>query len=151
MSESAVGPVVVVGLDGSAHSQRALDWAMNYAGSMGGRVHAVLAWEIPIGPWSATGAAVDVLFTGEYDFGAAARAQLDRIMAAWVGPNSSVPVDSEAREGNASAVILAVADEQHADLIVLGSRGLGSFKGLMMGSVSQRCAAHAKCPVVITR
>ncbi|MDP3973124.1 MAG: universal stress protein [Candidatus Nanopelagicales bacterium] len=46
---------------------------------------------------------------------------------------------------------MTAATELGADLIVVGSRGLGGFRGVLLGSVSQRCVSHAQCPVVIVR
>jgi hypothetical protein len=51
------------------------------------------------------------------------------------------------REGQAADVLLAEA--RKADLLVVGSRGLGGFRALLLGSVSQQCARHAACPVMI--
>jgi len=48
------------------------------------------------------------------------------------------------------AVVLIEASEG-ADLLVVGSRGLGGFKGLVLGSVSQQCSHHARCPITIVR
>lgn len=149
--ETVSSPIVVVGVDGSEQSHRALDWALEYARRFGARVQVVMAWEIPMGPWAATSAALDALFEGNYDFAEATRAQLDGILSDWVPAKSDVTVDSEVREGNASGVVLATAAEWHASLIVLGSRGRGGFKGLILGSVSQHCISHAHCPVAVIR
>jgi len=51
------------------------------------------------------------------------------------------------REGQAADVL--VAESQDADLLVVGSRGLGGFRGLLLGSVGLQCAHYAGCPVVI--
>ena len=59
----------------------------------------------------------------------------------------AVHVETVFREGNPAHVLLEEA--QHADLLVVGSRGLGGFRGLMLGSVGQQCAHHAPCPLVI--
>jgi nucleotide-binding universal stress UspA family protein len=59
-----------------------------------------------------------------------------------------VPVTSELVQGQPADVLCEAAKD--ADLLVVGSRGLGGFRGLLLGSVSQQCAHHAPCPVVIT-
>jgi nucleotide-binding universal stress UspA family protein len=51
------------------------------------------------------------------------------------------------REGQPAEVL--VAESKDAELLVVGSRGLGGFRGLLLGSVGQQCAHHAACPVVI--
>lgn len=151
MTAEQAGPTVVVAVDGSDHSHRALDWAVQYARGLGGSVYVIMAWEIPMGPWSATGAALDALFQGDYDFAGSARAELDELVAKWLPTDPGVPIESEVREGNPSGVVLTTAEERNADIIVLGSRGRGGFKGLFLGSTSQHVAAHAKCPVAVVR
>jgi nucleotide-binding universal stress UspA family protein len=64
---------------------------------------------------------------------------------------SGVSVHIEPCEGPPAEAILQVAAVRHCDLIVLGSRGLGTFQGLLLGSVSDRVARHAPCPVLIVR
>ena len=61
--------------------------------------------------------------------------------------DANVDFDTIVREGQAAHVLLEEAES--ADLLVLGSRGLGGFRGLLLGSISQQCAHHASCPVVI--
>jgi nucleotide-binding universal stress UspA family protein len=60
-----------------------------------------------------------------------------------------VKVSSTVREGNAAQVLLEASHD--ADLLVVGSRGHGGFTEALLGSVSQACAHHARCPVVIVR
>jgi nucleotide-binding universal stress UspA family protein len=59
--------------------------------------------------------------------------------------------DARGGEGDPRTVILQMASEWRADLVVLGARGLGAFAGLLLGSVSLGVARHAACPVLITR
>jgi nucleotide-binding universal stress UspA family protein len=63
--------------------------------------------------------------------------------------SKGLDVTTEAVEGQAAAVLLHAARD--ADLLVVGSRGLGGFRGLLLGSVSQQCVDHAPCPVVVVR
>ncbi len=53
--------------------------------------------------------------------------------------------------GDPAAEIIEVAEKEKADLIVIGSRGLGTIKGVFLGSVSQKVTHHAKCPVMIVK
>ena len=58
-------------------------------------------------------------------------------------------VDIERRVVVGAPGAVLVAESREADLLVVGSRGHGGFAGLLLGSVSQQCAHHAACPVVI--
>ncbi len=66
-----------------------------------------------------------------------------------VVPDGDVHVARIVTEGPPAEALLAAA--QDSELLVVGSRGLGGFKGLLLGSVSQQVAHHAPCPVVIVR
>ena len=66
-----------------------------------------------------------------------------------VSSDSPVKISTSVQEGNAAQVLLEAADG--ADLLVVGSRGHGGFTGALLGSVSQHCAHHAPCPLVIVR
>jgi nucleotide-binding universal stress UspA family protein len=62
---------------------------------------------------------------------------------------AQLTVESRLERGSAAAVLVAASGG--ATLLVVGSRGRGGFAGLLLGSVSQQCASHARCPVVIVR
>jgi nucleotide-binding universal stress UspA family protein len=63
----------------------------------------------------------------------------------------TIDVEEDLLEGPAAEAILSVAEARNADLIVLGTRGMGSFKGLLVGSVSNKVAHHAASTVMIVR
>jgi nucleotide-binding universal stress UspA family protein len=77
----------------------------------------------------------------------------EKVLADAIGmardPGSGVPVLARAVEGNAAQVLLDASDG--ADLLVVGSRGHGGFTEALLGSVSQHCVHHARCPVVVIR
>lgn len=149
--EGALGPEgtlkVVVGVDGSASSRAAVRWAIGYAKLIGAVVEAVGVVELPMNyGWSAP--VVDTSLdedTAQRNF----RQELDAVLPAALGEGQPVEVRELLVRGNpAEALIEASRDAQ---VLVVGSRGHGTFARAMLGSVSQRCAQHAPCPVVIVR
>jgi nucleotide-binding universal stress UspA family protein len=79
----------------------------------------------------------------------AARAALDATLDEAIPDTGDVNVERRVVEGAPAAVL--VDESRDADLLVVGSRGRGGFAQLLLGSVSQQCAHHANCPVVIVR
>ncbi|MFD8750373.1 universal stress protein [Kitasatospora sp. NPDC059577] len=133
---------IVVGIDGSAPSKAALRWAVGQAVLTGASVHAVAAWEYPsLYGWSAP--MVDDGF--ERTAGRTLSAEIDEVL----GPERPVAVRESLVLGHAAEVLLDAAED--ADLLVLGSRGRGTFARTLLGSVSARCAVYGSCPVVIVR
>jgi nucleotide-binding universal stress UspA family protein len=65
--------------------------------------------------------------------------------------NVTAEVHSEHLEGDAAEMIIESAKTHNSDVIVMGSRGLGRFTGLLLGSTSQKVVSHAPCPVLIVR
>lgn len=136
-------PVVVVGIDGSKHSIAALEWAVEEARMRRARLRVVHAWQPPfVEGYPYTGAAFDPT-----PVEASAHKLVDEAVSAALHPGEDIPVERIVRSGGASSVLLDNADD--AALVVVGSRGMGGFRGLVLGSVSQQVANHATCPVVI--
>ncbi|WP_030935664.1 universal stress protein [Streptomyces sp. NRRL B-24720] len=143
MDSSGRLPRVVVGVDGSPASYEALRWAVRYARLAAATVDAVAAYELPgaVG-WSAP--AVDV----EFDEAQTRRVMTDEIQKVLLQVGE-VPLEEHLVRGGAAQALIAAS--AGAKLLVVGSRGRGGFASLLLGSVSQQCAVHASCPVVIVR
>jgi nucleotide-binding universal stress UspA family protein len=134
---------IVVGVDGSTASKRALRWALDEAKLRGAELVAVHAWMPPV--------PVDVPFDMgpvPIDWEDAAKASLDTCLEEVVR-DGDVPVQNRVIESGASHALIKLSET--ADLLVLGSRGHGGFANLLLGSVTQQCAQHASCPVVVIR
>lgn len=133
---------VVVGIDGSEPSKRALEWARFFAGTTGATIEAISAWHIPAAPVIVgTGLPADAVLQQ-----ATARV-LHETVAAVLGSDPGVPVREMVAHGNSAQVLLDAG--KGAQLLVVGSRGHGGFTGLLLGSVSSACAEHAHCPVLV--
>lgn len=132
---------VVAGFDGSARSRRAVDWAAGEAQRHGAPL--LLLSAVPTSPLVETGMATvtrdDVL--------APMRRAVEEEVARVRQDHSAVTVSGSAVAGSA-AVVLVDASERAA-LVVVGARGRGRFTGSLLGSVSQKVAAHAHGPVVV--
>jgi nucleotide-binding universal stress UspA family protein len=133
--------VIVVGVDGSETSKRALRWAIDEARLRHSTVRAVTAWQYAVSD-SWEGMPVNIYDTMEEG----AKAQLAALVEE-VGGEDAKGVEQVIALGAPASALLDAAKD--AELLVLGSRGLGGFKGLLVGSVSQQCVHHAVCPVVV--
>jgi nucleotide-binding universal stress UspA family protein len=134
---------VVDGVDGSEPSQRALQWAPRYAAATGATVTAIHAWQVP--PLHA--AVVMLLPTDE--FAEAEQAVLDTAMERAEIAVPGVRAERRLIQGHPAKELIDQSAD--ADLLVVGSRGLGGFAGSTLGSVSQLCVQNAACPVVVVR
>lgn len=133
---------ILVGVDGSPHASRALDWAMLLARNSGAEVVAVHAVGLLVHPTEG-GAPV------------AGHAHLDELRQQLESDWCSALVESGLRhrvfmvEGPAAEVLLAAADREAADVIVVGSRGAGGFAELLLGSTSLRVVEQSQRPVLV--
>ncbi|MGO8873752.1 MAG: universal stress protein [Acidimicrobiales bacterium] len=138
------GGAVVVGVDGSEHSRLALKWAADEAALRGATLEVVYA---------RLGRMKEHLVPGWYDPDSSelspGEAILDEAIALVATRQPSVIVRGEVAEWP-PGLILAVASRT-AELLVVGARGTGGFKGLLLGSVSDQCIQYAHCPVVVVR
>ena len=159
--------VIVAGVDGSQHSRRALEWAAKEARNRNARLVAVRVYEPPTEP--ATPSMTTSLAYSPSYVGATQNPQLSaeaqrqrelnwehaRMRAEQEVNRMVTELDTTGIEvepvivsdRKPARVLLDYA--RTADLIVVGSRGRGGFKGLLLGSVSQQVSQHSPCPVVV--
>jgi nucleotide-binding universal stress UspA family protein len=141
--------VIIVGVDHSAGAEEALRFAFEEAQLRRATLRAVHAWQFGyIGAPGIEGS-VPVLGAELSEHRAAADAALDATVRETIPDPGGVTIERRVVEGAAAAVL--VEESRGADLLVVGSRGHGGFAQLLLGSVSQQCAHHAECPVVIVR
>lgn len=140
--EQAATRRVVVGVDGSEGSVKALDWAIAETIRFPASLDLVTAWLFPM--------ALGYVFAKTPD---EVRRQVQRIVdssasyVAEVAPE--VVVRTALHEGEAGPTLVDLSTG--ADLLVVGSRGNGNIRELLLGSVGTYCSRHARCPVVIVR
>lgn len=140
---------LIVGVDGSESAHRAVEWAARECEMRDARLELVAVWEVPMG-------------TMGFGYGLAVmpeemmkelQASTEEILATAamearaVAPD--VVIETRAVEGQAADVL--VNESKDATMLVVGSRGRGGFRELLLGSVSQQCAHYAASPVVIVR
>jgi nucleotide-binding universal stress UspA family protein len=139
---------IVVGVEGSPGSHAALRWAIEEARLRGGTVEVVTAYlptyvpaapdfgYVPLDPVDL----VDEVRKMQDDVIAEVSAGVD---------TAGVPIEQRLLKGRSADTLIAAAEG--ADMLVVGNRGRGGFRGLLLGSVSQQVTHHATCPVVIVR
>ena len=135
--------IVVVGVDGSEGAAYALDYAIREAAIHGFRLRVVSAWEIPPSVLASVVASKE--FYEEFRNNAVAVAEEAAARVAQLEP--TVEHEEVVVEGQAGKALLANAKD--ADLMVVGRRGHGSFREMLLGSISRQVVVHAECPLVI--
>jgi len=140
-------PGIIVGFDGSDHSQRALEWAAREAGLRRAPLTVLTVHQAAVGGWTGTPLVYPV---GDGSTAQEARElaqrETDKVIAGIAGRHP-VEVTVRAVDGVPGEVLLHAADS--AELLVVGSRGAGGLARALMGSVSTYVTHHAKCPVVV--
>ena len=131
---------IVVGVDGSESSREALRWAARLATSIGVPIAAVIAWQVPTSYGYA-------YMPDGWRPDADAEKVLNETVDGVFGTDRPAGLELLIREGNATSVLLDEAE--HAQMLVVGSRGHGGFVGLMLGSVSASLAERASIPVLV--
>lgn len=136
---------IVVGIDGSGHSEQALDWAAREAGLRQVPLTVITVHQPVMTYWGTAmtypeDRAITVRIRDE------ARELADKVIAR-LGEKTPPQVNITAVSGTPAEELLVAAND--ADMIVVGSRGAGGFARLLLGSVSSQVVHHAHCPVVV--
>jgi nucleotide-binding universal stress UspA family protein len=132
---------IVVGIDDSTEAKAALRFALEEARFRQARLLAIHAID-SFGSYPSLAVDVSTVHRAAEDL-------LENVTGEVIGERGDVEIERRVVDGAPGAVL--VAESRSADLLIVGSRGHGGFAGLLLGSVSQQCAHHAECPVVIVR
>ncbi|OUZ11040.1 hypothetical protein BHE97_06305 [Aeromicrobium sp. PE09-221] len=143
----AISSPIVVGHDGSAFADTALAWVLRWADVTGLPVTIARAWTLRTAPRPSTWEHGYV--PPAADFEQAVRERLMADTRTLVSQYGTVEVSYATPRGPAANGLLTLAEG--ASLVAVGPRGLGGFKGLVLGSVSEAVVRHASCPVVVVR
>lgn len=137
-------PMVIVGVDGSSTGERALDWAAAAAARRGNTLRIVHALSMPL---VTTPYAVPTRFSPTPEVADQANALLSDAVDRVGRLHPGVKTETVMSEDDASWALLEAA--RQGDLVVVGSRGLGAVRSVVLGSVSVRVSSHAPCPVIV--
>jgi nucleotide-binding universal stress UspA family protein len=138
---------IFVGVDGSTHSQTALDWATREAGIHHAPLTVITVHEVAASGWggSLEFPADEIMREEERK---AVQEAVDQTVAQ-LGDAAPPEITVQALIGQPAPLLIEAS--KGADLLVVGSRGSGGFSRLLLGSVSNQVAEHAQCPVTIIR
>ncbi len=144
MTEQTVERRVVVGVDGSPAARDAVRFALREAALRDATLEAVMAVELPDYAW------IDPYAVREHPQEGFLDQTQDKLglLLGEIG-TGDVPVRRIVSTEPAPAAL--VAQSTGAELLVVGSRGRGGFRGMVLGSVSLQCVLHAHCPVTVVR
>jgi nucleotide-binding universal stress UspA family protein len=125
---------IVVGTDGSPTASRAVEQAIELAAATGATLHLVHAWDV-----SPAMARVE-------DDGAELLAATAEVVA-----EAGVAVETHIVRSDPADALITVAGDVHADLLVVGNRGMAGIQRLLLGSVANRISHHSPCTLLIVR
>ena len=137
---------IVVGVDESAHSHKALDWAMREGGTRHAALTVLTVIPTMASPWTGNPLAVPHADEAIQHATQAVEEAVAKSAASITGPQ---PPSVSVRVFTGFPAQALVDASHDAELVVVGSRGAGGFATALMGSVSNQVAHHATCPIVI--
>ena len=151
---------ILLPLDGSEHSDRALETALQIARKFHSKITLLHVYSVtvtpvvipepttlnPTGVPIATSAEVSKMVDAARDAGKEILADAEKKVR-----EKNVEVETLLREGNSSQEIVKTAEDGQFDLIVIGARGIHRIRDLLMGSVTEGVVKHASCPVLVVK
>lgn len=135
---------IIVGMDTSPGAATALRWAVREGELRGWDVTAVMAWNYLDQAHAGPGGRFDPAYSE-----VAVSTRLEEAVTEAVGLDAARGLSKQVVNDMPAAGLIAAADD--ADLLAVGARGLGGFRALLLGSVSEQCLHHAPCPVAVVR
>ncbi len=141
---------IVVGTDGSATATQAVREAVELARAIGAKLELVSAYS-PVSEQRLRAEKRDA--PADVQWATHPRTETEALLshAADLAREAAVEVGTHAREGDPSDAILDVAEEQNADLVIVGNKGMTGAKRFLLGSVPNKISHHAPCSVLIVR
>lgn len=130
---------IVVGIDGSEQSTRALRYAHHLSVALGHPLIATAAWNFPPD--------MSGFLPPDLDLADDTQQMADEVLEQVFGDNLPGHLELDVRRGSPAQMLIDASET--ATMLVVGSRGHGGFVGMVLGSVSKAVAAHAKCPVLV--
>ena len=137
---------ITVGIDGSAHSSRALEWAIHEAAIRHAPVTVLTVHPVPMNAWTGTPITLPQDSADQEEARKAAEEMTVKAISQ-LGDAQPSSVTVRAISGFPAEELIEAS--RAADLMVVGSRGGGGFGKLLIGSVSSQVVHHAHCPVVV--
>jgi nucleotide-binding universal stress UspA family protein len=139
-------PGITVGVDGSEHSQRVLEWAVREAGLRGAPLTVLAVHEVARNHWTGNPLTFPEDAPATETVRQAAEDAVQKVVSQ-VGVPGPASVTVRAVSGVPTQELIAASGD--SDLLVVGSRGGGGFAKLVLGSVTSQVVAHAASPVVV--
>jgi nucleotide-binding universal stress UspA family protein len=141
---------IVVGTDGSDTATQAVRQAVDLARDVGAKIELVSAYE-PVSSQRLSGERLEAPEDLQWTINPREDVDSTLEQAAATARDAGVEVTIYARQGDPADAILDVAEEQEADLIVVGNKGMTGAKRFLLGSVPNKVSHHAPCSVLIIR
>jgi nucleotide-binding universal stress UspA family protein len=138
-------PGIVVGVDGSPNAHTALNWAMREAAIRRAALTVLTVHEVMASAWTGQPVILGPDAEAVRQYRTAAQEAVAKV-AGEIGESQPESVTVEVVNGIAAQELINAS--RGADLLVVGSRGVGGFASLLLGSVTTKVVQHASCPVV---